>query len=254
MLANRLHKVALLDPRNAPQPPIAEAVAIPTTELARRVFELPAPADETGVADVEGGREAVEWLTSRGRRGHLVKDFTFGQAGRCRLWSPNEFLERTAADLVPGRALDLGCGAGRDAVHLASMGWEVTAADLLPDAIERTAALAERYLGEPDGKVTLAVLDLDRELPEGEFDLIVSFFGYDLDWIKRALPKLAKGGSLVLESFTAGHRAASGHPRGERRAIEPDALEAALKDVSPRTWETAADRGRETLRVWAQRA
>ncbi|MBT2525391.1 methyltransferase domain-containing protein [Streptomyces sp. ISL-99] len=37
--------------------------------------------------------------------------------------------------ITPGRALDLGCGPGRNALHLASLGWEVDAVDLSPQAI-----------------------------------------------------------------------------------------------------------------------
>ncbi|MFF3340793.1 class I SAM-dependent methyltransferase [Streptomyces flavidovirens] len=37
--------------------------------------------------------------------------------------------------ITPGRALDLGCGPGRNALHLASLGWEVDAIDLSPQAI-----------------------------------------------------------------------------------------------------------------------
>src|SRR5207244_478667 len=37
--------------------------------------------------------------------------------------------------LVPGRALDLGCGPGRNALHLAARGFQVDAVDLSPAAI-----------------------------------------------------------------------------------------------------------------------
>ncbi|MGW7198273.1 class I SAM-dependent methyltransferase [Streptomyces chryseus] len=37
--------------------------------------------------------------------------------------------------ITPGRALDLGCGPGRNTLHLASLGWEVDAVDLSPRAI-----------------------------------------------------------------------------------------------------------------------
>jgi SAM-dependent methyltransferase len=39
--------------------------------------------------------------------------------------------------LEPGRALDVGCGSGRDAVHLAAHGWQVTAVELVDKALAR---------------------------------------------------------------------------------------------------------------------
>lgn len=49
-------------------------------------------------------------------------------------WEP--LLEGPGA-LEPGRALDVGCGSGRDAVHLAAHGWRVTAVDFADKALAR---------------------------------------------------------------------------------------------------------------------
>ncbi|HEX5532009.1 MAG TPA: methyltransferase domain-containing protein, partial [Methylomirabilota bacterium] len=43
--------------------------------------------------------------------------------------APSEFLIAEAEALPPGRALDVACGAGRNAVWLARRGWRVTGVD-----------------------------------------------------------------------------------------------------------------------------
>ena len=61
------------------------------------------------------------------------------------LWSgrPNGALVAEVADLAPGRALDVGCGEGADAVWLAQAGWEVTGLEVSGVALERAAEHAE---------------------------------------------------------------------------------------------------------------
>ena len=41
---------------------------------------------------------------------------------------------------MPGRALDVGCGSGRDAVYLGKRGWRVTAVD----SVDKALASAQR--------------------------------------------------------------------------------------------------------------
>jgi len=62
------------------------------------------------------------------------------------MWSgrPNGRLVAEVADLVPGRALDVGCGEGADAIWLARSGWTVTAIDISEVALSRAQAAAER--------------------------------------------------------------------------------------------------------------
>lgn len=55
----------------------------------------------------------------------------------------NRFLVEEARDLTPGRALDLGCGEGRNAVWLAERGWDVTAVDFSEMGLAKAARLAD---------------------------------------------------------------------------------------------------------------
>jgi SAM-dependent methyltransferase len=62
------------------------------------------------------------------------------------MWSgrPNGRLVAEVAELTPGRALDVGCGEGADAIWLATQGWDVTAIDISDVAVGRARAGAER--------------------------------------------------------------------------------------------------------------
>jgi len=61
------------------------------------------------------------------------------------MWSgrPNGRLKTEVAALTPGRALDVGCGEGADAIWLAARGWTVTAIDISGVAIDRAQKAAQ---------------------------------------------------------------------------------------------------------------
>lgn len=70
----------------------------------------------------------------------------------------------------PGRALDLGCGTGTNAITLAQHGWQVTGVDFAPPAIQAGKQKARRA----GVQVDLRVGDVTRlENLSGEFDLIL---------------------------------------------------------------------------------
>ena len=68
------------------------------------------------------------------------------------LWTaePNRFFPPTVEGLEPGVALDLAGGEGRNAVWLASQGWDVTMIEWSDVALERARAFAEEKGVEVD--------------------------------------------------------------------------------------------------------
>lgn len=73
------------------------------------------------------------------------KDWNDRYAAEELLWGaePNRFVAEELRDVPPrGRALDLACGEGRNAMWLAKLGWAVTAVDYSTVAIERARRLA----------------------------------------------------------------------------------------------------------------
>ena len=109
---------------------------------------------------------------------------------------PNELLEAELAGLAPGRALDLGCGAGRAAIWLARCGWRVTGVDFSETAIE----LAR----ESDATVDWVLADLrDYEPEPGGFDLVLVLYVHlpaaeRRSLLERAAAALAPGGTLLV--------------------------------------------------------
>ena len=70
---------------------------------------------------------------------------------------PTRVKEVAAEFPRPGRAFDLGCGTGRDAVYLAQQGWTVTGVDAVPqalDAARKRAAAAGVEVQWVEGDVT----------------------------------------------------------------------------------------------------
>jgi cyclopropane fatty-acyl-phospholipid synthase-like methyltransferase len=77
----------------------------------------------------------------------------------------------------PGRALDLGCGTGANAIYLASEGWEVVGVDFVPEAIEKAKARARAQQSSANFLAGDAAR-LHEVGVAGPFDLIVDIGCY----------------------------------------------------------------------------
>lgn len=113
---------------------------------------------------------------------------------------PNRFLVEVASGLAPGRALDLACGVGRNAVWLAERGWQVIAVDFSDVALEHARARAAAH----GVAVGWQRADLrEYEPPAGAFDLVlVAYLQLPAAqrravW-RRAAAAVAPGGRLLV--------------------------------------------------------
>ncbi len=247
-----LRLVHLLDPRPRASPSIRDSVSIPVDELAGRVHELPSKNAPFDVAGVDGCDAAVEWLRANDWTVRVESEIAFGEPGRNRLWSPNAFLEAIAPGLLPASCLDLGCGSGRDSVYLADLGWEVSACDRLPEAASRGADFAKRYLPDPT-TIQWACMDLEQELPEGQFELIVACFFFDVSVLKRALTLLSPGGRMLVEAFTLRHRLLTGRPRSPGRIATPERMQELVSGTRVIRLDEGFWNDRHTMRLLLER-
>ena len=134
------------------------------------------------------------------------------------MWSqgPNQWIEQVTAELPPGKALDLAAGEGRNAIWLASRGWEATALDFSAVALERAARIASERLGDGATRVTTQCEDLFTYSPEPRaYDLVIVVYlqvaaNQRTRVMRAAAEAVAPGGTLVVTAHDT-ENAARGH-------------------------------------------
>jgi len=122
------------------------------------------------------------------------------------------------------RALDLACGAGRNALYLARLGYRVDALDVSSEALAR-AEQAARAEALP---ISCVVHDLDHGLPRGlrDYDLILIMRYLDLSLVASVVERLSPGGYLICEAHLASAEPVIG-PRDAAFRAQPGELRAA---------------------------
>ncbi len=158
---------------------------------------------------------------------------------------PNPILEAEAAGLVSGKALEVGCGEGSDAVWLARRGWQVMAVDISQVALNRGRQAAS------DASVEWRQADImNWEPPNEAFDLVAAHFLHFIPADRAvAFGRLARavrpGGRLLYVAH---------HPLDLRTTLRrppnPEVLHSA-EDVAalldPNDWEILAQDARPRL-------
>ena len=110
--------------------------------------------------------------------------------------APTILLVETVEKLVPGTAIDLACGAGRNALYIAERGWEVTAVDGSKRAIE----LVRERSASRGLHVRTEVADLTAPnftIQPDVFDLVLIAYYLQRDLFAKAKAAVRRGGVVV---------------------------------------------------------
>ena len=167
------------------------------------------------------------------RPGFAREDWDARYAQKELVWTaqPNRLFAAEVAALEPGRALDLACGEGRNAVWLAEQGWDVTGVDFAEVALGKAAELARARGVE----VEWVVADvLEHEPAPAAFDLVVALYlQLPHDELAEALGRAARavaphGTLLVLGHDTRNLTEGYGGPRDAAVLFTPADVVASL--------------------------
>jgi 2-polyprenyl-3-methyl-5-hydroxy-6-metoxy-1,4-benzoquinol methylase len=149
------------------------------------------------------------------------------------LWTdlPNRFLVAETEALEPGRALDVACGEGRNAVWLAARGWRVTGVDFSAKALEKAQSLAERRGVEVDW----VCADLrEYQPPLQAFELVVVLYLQLAAEMRetifsRVASAVAPGGTFLLVAHDASNlERGYGGPRNSAVLYDADEVVSSL--------------------------
>ncbi len=147
-----------------------------------------------------------------------------------RVWpqKPNALLVEFAAELPPGRALDVGAGEGRNAIWLAGSGWRVTALDVSEVGLGRAAQRA----AEEGVELDCVVADWREYVPARPVDLAVVSFMHPhpherATMFERIRSALVPGGHLFTVGVDVSEDGRRGPPDADR-LYTPERLRQAL--------------------------
>ncbi len=143
-----------------------------------------------------------------------------------------ELLQKWQPKLPRGRALDIACGAGRNALYLAALGYEVDAVDIAPFALERARqTAAERGL-----QVNWIEADLDEYQPQpAHYDLVVVARYVNRRLMPRLAGALKPGGAILYEHHIRTDQAVDG-PKDPDFRLAPDELRKQFAELDIRQY------------------
>ncbi len=139
-------------------------------------------------------------------------------------WQVDPWLLRARPMLQQGKALDIACGMGRNAMYLAEEGFKVTAVDVSQVGLDLLHQEAQRR----ELEIETQQIDLEQGepvLPAGSFDLLLNLFYLHRPLLPQELAKVRPGGIAVMRTFSRSGADKFGAVRPEISLAEGELLE-----------------------------
>jgi len=153
---------------------------------------------------------------------------------------PNAHLMAEVANLVPGRALDAGCGHGADTLWLAAHGWKVTAVDFSAAALAHGRSMAEAAGVELAERIDWLEDDLATWSADAQqYDLVVCLYVHVAGSVEEMIRRMANGVAPAGTLFLVGHRPIDPRTGAATAAASQVqvSVEAAVAALDAKVWE-----------------
>jgi tellurite methyltransferase len=144
---------------------------------------------------------------------------------------PDEFLMRVfgefASDRIPGVALDLAGGAGRNSMFLVERGWQVDLVDISNVALALATEKVRWVKASADvGSLNTQAADLNTitDLGDDRYDLIVVFYFLRRELFPAVIRALKPGGLLIYRTYTIDRMNVPGGPSDPAYLLQPGEL------------------------------
>jgi tellurite methyltransferase len=141
---------------------------------------------------------------------------------------PARFLTENLEILPRGRALDVAMGRGRNAIHLAKMGFEVEGIDISSEAVH--AALDRARSAGVSLQARVADLEGDYRIERGAYHVILCFNYLQRSLLPQIKEGLRVGGMVVYETFTV-DQARFGKPKNPDYLLKHNELLEMFRDL-----------------------
>jgi 2-polyprenyl-3-methyl-5-hydroxy-6-metoxy-1,4-benzoquinol methylase len=114
-------------------------------------------------------------------------------------FEPALFLVENIKLLPKGRVLDIAMGAGRNAIYLAKLGFDVEGVEISSEAINNALESAQK--AGVTIKARPADLKSEYQIEKGLYDVIICFNYLQCSLISQIKDGLRKGGIVIYETF-----------------------------------------------------